>query len=239
LEKQYLKQFLDVGKIKDENISYNSEKLKIEKIIKPIIDNVLIKTMGIIKNNILGKEIEKRKELELKKLENMELNNKIMQNILESKEETNMFGYNINNSDELRKYIKEYHNNLNTYIENCEKNIKPSLMLSYNNKIIKMLDKEKYTFKIYNTTKGRKIIIPSNSIQNIDNNNIETYIDDFFKNQDEKYVIKEKMKKTSLFLYYYLKETKLESLNFKTIYKNIRRCLVIDILNNYFIKKKL
>jgi len=66
LEKQYLKQFLDVGKIKDENISYNSEKLKIEKIIKPIIDNVLIKTMGIIKNNILGKEIEKRKELELK-----------------------------------------------------------------------------------------------------------------------------------------------------------------------------
>jgi len=51
----------------------------------------------------------------------MELNNKIMQNILESKEETNMFGYNINNSDELRKYIKEYHNNLNTYIENCEK----------------------------------------------------------------------------------------------------------------------
>jgi len=62
-----------------------------------------------------------------------------------------------------------------------KKNIKPSLMLSYNNKIIKMLEKEKYTFKIYNTTKGRKIIIPSNSIQNIDNNNIETYIDDFFK----------------------------------------------------------
>jgi len=106
LEKQHLKQFLDIRKIENENVNYNSEKLKIEKIIKPIIDNVLIKTMGIIKNNILGKEIEKRKELELKKLENMELNNKIMQNILESKEETNMFGYNINNSDELKKIYK-------------------------------------------------------------------------------------------------------------------------------------
>jgi len=121
---------------------------------------------------------------------------------------------------------------LNIYIENCEKNIKSSIMLSYNNKIIKMLEKEKYTFKLYNTTKGKKIIIQGNNIQNIDNSNIETYIDDFFKNQDEKYTITNvKTNKTSIFLYYYLKETKLEFLNFKTIYKKHKK-----MFNNRYIK---
>jgi len=32
----------------------------------------------------------------------MGLNNEIMQNILESKIETNIFGYNVNNSDDLK-----------------------------------------------------------------------------------------------------------------------------------------
>jgi len=97
-----------------------------------------------------------------------------------------MFGYDINNSDDLKKYLKEYHNLLYNYIENCDKNIKSLSMLAFNNKNIKMLKKEKYVFKIFRDYKKNIITIPT-TISNINPDNIETHIDDFFKNQEKEY----------------------------------------------------
>jgi len=154
---EYLKDFYN----KTNNLStqqlndFNNQKLKTIEIIKPIIDKVLENTDNKIKNIIFGRELERRKQKEINEIEEKKLNNDIMQQILENKKITNMFGYDINNSDDLKKYLKEYHNSLYNYIENCDKNIKSLSMLAFNNKNIKILQKEKYVFKIFRDYKKK------------------------------------------------------------------------------------
>jgi len=92
---------------------------------------------------------------------------------------TNIFGYNINNTEELKKYLETYNNNLYKYISDVDKNIKSLSMLSFNTKKIYMNSKTSNKSTYFRTT--RNSFLTTNSTNDeIRYDNVETYIHDFF-----------------------------------------------------------
>jgi len=199
----------------------------IEKILEKILDDVDHK----IYNILLSKKIEKRKEQDFELKQQQIFNNNYLTQILAGEINTNIFGYDINNTEDLKKYLEIYNNNLYKYIQDVDKNIKSLSMLSFNVKKIYMNSKTSNKNVYFRTTKN-SFLTTNSTNDEIRYDNIETYIHDFFLKQENPY--KKTKSKNRFFLYIYLKETKFETQNFNTIYRNIKRNMILDILNNYF-----
>jgi len=201
----------------------------IEKILEKILDDVEHK----IHNILLAKKLEKRKEQDFEIQKQQIFDNNYLTQILLGEINTNIFGYNINNTEELKKYLETYNNNLYKYISDVDKNIKSLSMLSFNTKKIYMNSKTSNKSTYFRTT--RNSFLTTNSTNDeIRYDNVETYIHDFFLKQENVYKNSKSKNRFFFFLYIYLKETKFETQNFNTIYRNIKRNMILDILNNYF-----